>query len=208
MTTRRRRRPTSLLLPEALKPPKLSGEANTRYAKAIKEARAAVEAVRESRSRLRQAERQDAPPAEIRKLTEKAEDAEHTLRQAKRDEAAAKAELAQAIKADSAALVEQLPITGGDEEIRRLLSDLGAALNRQEENVGALTTIATVEEERTQARGFEPIRSTADRSNRPEAHLGALADWADELRGIAERVERRAQLRAERGSRRRKVAAA
>jgi hypothetical protein len=181
------RRTPSLLIPDNVTdPPTAVAEANTALAHALAQRTTATKTAREATAAARQAKHDDLPPSERRKLSEAAEDAEFGEREAKRQVARAESALVAAIAENRTALLEQLPIVETHEQVRQLLAELGTALDRLAADVGTVWAITSIESERTRSRGFEPARSQAARSDRPEAHLAALAAWADRLRAAAE----------------------
>lgn len=206
MRKRPRARPTSLLLPDHFPdPPAAVAEASDAYAAALKSVREAGEAVRESGANLRSAKGEDAAPSVIRKREHAIEDAEHKHREAKRHEAKARAALAAGITRESRALIEQLPIEERYQRVLGLAQEFASELDRLADEVGSIRTIATIDQERTQARGFEPIRSNADRFQKPQDHLAALVSRANELRDLARDLSQ--QLAAPSGPERQEVAA-
>jgi hypothetical protein len=121
------------------------------------------------------------------KLKQAVEDREHDFRQAKRLEAKARHTQATAIERNRPALIEQLQrlLHELTETILAKLAELAADLDRQADLAGSVRTIATIDQERTQARGFEPIRSAANRFQNPKAYLAGLRSRAIEVRDVA-----------------------
>lgn len=184
------RRPNTLLLPDDLKPSKACATANRVYADAIEQRIAAAQRVREARAKTLEARRQDAAPAIRGELERAKQEAEHGHREAERQEERALREQVAAISSEASTLVRQVNAAERAESAVALLDRFAVELDALENDVGTIATIATVGSERTRVRGFEPVRSQADRFNTPAAHLAGLRKWVTELRERAERQAR------------------
>jgi hypothetical protein len=116
------------------------------------------------------------------------EDAEHRYRSAQREEETALNALADAIHRDRRELAGLVDVEQRAESALAKLDEAAAELDQLAEEVGVIRTVATIQEPRTRAKGFEPIRSSADRFHSPQARLAGLRDWALELSDIGRRL--------------------
>lgn len=206
MPRRQRPRPRSLRLPDHFDPSKALADADAAYAAALKDSREAGKKIPEARAKLRAERAADVAPSVIRKLEQTAEDSEHRYREAKRAVEQAQAVLADAIHRDRRALVEQVPIEDRAEQALTRLAEVATDVDLLAEQAGSVRTVLTIREDRTQVRGFEPIRLASDIYESPQAHLAALHGQIIELRDIARRLAVQAE-QTSKPAKRQKVAA-
>ncbi len=115
-------------------------------------------------------------PATRGELERAKADAEHGYREAQRQEERARGELAEAISSEAPVLVREVNVEERAASAPLCSDGCALELDALEDEAGTVRTIATIGEERTRARGFESVRSRADRFDAPEAHLAGLRE--------------------------------
>jgi hypothetical protein len=172
------------LMPEGIELPKRVRQANAALSEAAEALEAAKAARRQAREDVRAAKRRDEPPATLRQLEDARADAEHAEREATREAEAASRSLVETLGAHRDELVAPIDYDADRHEIHDALTHLAELLDRQAQRAGFVRTVNQISDPRIQSRGFERVGLNPTGS-RPEAHLAALAEHADQVREVA-----------------------
>ena len=193
---------------DGLKPPPAVVKAEAQVAKTKEARKKATAEIREAELALRSAKREDMESARNAvaggKPTPKAikPDRERAVQDARRRGAAAvqlvreaEARLAEEIRKAQPEVIEQIDTDARAERILSQLDQVGAEIERLEDEAGAILTVLEVEDDRRQSRGHEPLRLRRDRLTSPSGLLAELRGYTDELRQAAQRLKAKASER-------------